>query len=215
MALLDAFKKKVYKSDADLNVLEKLLMIFMGPPTPEEIQMANPSPTPTPHLGRGPNRQPVLAATSSPTPTPEEIIEILQGVPPEYVDDIIDAADQFDVDPYVFAALLKQESSFDPAVITGKRKSTAGAQGIGQFMPATAKAMGIDPLDPKQAIPGSAKYLRQKLDEFGGDLDKALAAYNAGSGNVRKYKGVPPFPETQNYIKKIKQYAKEIGSTEF
>jgi soluble lytic murein transglycosylase-like protein len=74
-------------------------------------------------------------------------------------------------------------------------------------MPGTAAALGVDPSVPAQAIEGGAKYLRQQLDRFGNDPAKALAAYNAGPGAVQRYGGVPPYAETQNYVRKVLGYA--------
>lgn len=85
----------------------------------------------------------------------------------------------------LLAALLFRESSYLPEIIDGRRKSSAGALGIGQFMPATAAEMRINPLDPAEAIPGAAKYLRQMFNIFGNWRD-ALGAYNAGPGNYRR-----------------------------
>jgi len=76
-------------------------------------------------------------------------------------------------------------------------------------MPGTAAALGVDPSVPAQAIEGGAKYLRQQLDRFGNDPAKALAAYNAGPGAVQRYGGVPPYAETQNYVRKVMGYAAE------
>nr|WP_276612473.1 transglycosylase SLT domain-containing protein [Kineococcus vitellinus] len=94
-------------------------------------------------------------------------------------------------------AVAKQESGFNP-----NAKSPAGATGLMQFMPATARSMGIDPSDPFQAIDAAGKYLSQNLKTFG-SVPLALAAYNAGPGNVRKHGGIPPFRETQDYVQKI------------
>ena len=85
-------------------------------------------------------------------------------------------------------------------------RSPVGAIGLMQLMPATAQGLGVDPTDVGQNIEGGVKYLKQQLDAFGGDQTKALAAYNAGPGNVRKHKGVPPFRETQNYVQKINSW---------
>lgn len=98
--------------------------------------------------------------------------------------------------------LLYQESRFRSDIINGETTSSAGAEGIAQFMPATAAGLGVDPLDPEQAIAGAARYLRDLYRQFG-SWRLALAAYNAGPGNVKKYGGVPPFPETQNYVAQI------------
>ncbi|PRY18214.1 NlpC/P60 family protein [Kineococcus rhizosphaerae] len=94
-------------------------------------------------------------------------------------------------------AVAKQESGFDPTARSG-----AGAVGLMQFMPATARSLGIDASDPFASIDAAGKYLAQNLETFG-SVPLALAAYNAGAGNVKKYGGVPPFSETQNYVKKI------------
>lgn len=107
------------------------------------------------------------------------------------------AAAKYGIPEELFLRQIQQESGWNPNAL-----SPAGAKGIMQFMDPTAKDMGIDPLDPAQAIDGGARYLRQQYDEFG-DWDLGLAAYNAGAGNVRKYGGVPPFKETQNYVSKI------------
>lgn len=101
------------------------------------------------------------------------------------------------VDPDLFARLVQQESGWDATAGSSK-----GAYGLSQLMPATAAELGVDPTDPVQNLRGGARYLRQQLDRFG-DPVLALAAYNAGPGNVSKYGGVPPFEETQNYVSSI------------
>lgn len=115
----------------------------------------------------------------------------------EYSDLIRGASEEHEVPYELLYKLLETESQFNP-----QAKSPAGALGIAQFMPETAKSLGIDPMDPSSAVPGAAKYLKQHYDRFG-SWKNALAAYNAGQGNVKKYGGVPPFEETQNYIKKV------------
>ena len=119
----------------------------------------------------------------------------LAGVP--YADLFTRAGNRHGVAPSLLAAVASQESGFDPRAV-----SPAGAQGLMQFMPATARGLGVDPLDPASAVDGAARYLRDLTSQFG-STDLALAAYNAGPGNVRKHGGIPPFPETQNYVRAV------------
>jgi soluble lytic murein transglycosylase-like protein len=127
------------------------------------------------------------------------------GQPTPFDPQIQAAAAKHGLDPALLKALIRQESNFDP-----NAGSPAGAQGLTQLMPGTAASLGVtDVRDPAQAIEGGAKYLRQQLDTFGGDVEKALAAYNAGPGAVQKYGGVPPYAETQAYVKKVMAYAEE------
>lgn len=113
------------------------------------------------------------------------------------------AASQFSVPENLLKAVAKAESGFDADAV-----SRCGAQGVMQLMPSTAKSLGVEnPLDAEQNIMGGAKYLSQMLDRYDGDAKLALAAYNAGSGNVKKYGGIPPFKETQTYVKRVMDYA--------
>ena len=143
----------------------------------------------------------------------------IQGPTPNTPGDLIDqarqAAQSAGIDPDIFARQIQQESGFNPLA-----KSGAGAQGIAQFMPGTAQGLGIDPLDPTQALPAAARMDAQNLAKYGGDWAKTLAAYNAGGGNVDKYGGVPPFQETQNYVntilggaQNVVQQAADVGQT--
>lgn len=113
------------------------------------------------------------------------------------------ASSVYGVSENLLKAVARAESGFNPNAV-----SRCGAVGVMQLMPGTARALGVaDSYDPEQNIMGGAKYLRQMLDEFGGDVELALAAYNAGPGAVRKYGGVPPYAETQNYVRTVANYA--------
>lgn len=121
----------------------------------------------------------------------------VSGVP--YADLFNRAGAAHGVSPRLLAAMARQESGFDPRAV-----SPAGARGLMQLMPATARGLGVtDSLDPAQAVDGAARLMRDLLDRFGGRVDLALAGYNAGPGAVLRYDGVPPYPETKNYVRSI------------
>jgi soluble lytic murein transglycosylase-like protein len=132
----------------------------------------------------------------------------------QYADYINQAAAQYGVDPNLVAAIIKQESGFTQTRNGKTLSSSAGALGLMQLMPGTAKSLGVNPNDAYQNILGGTKYIAQLLKSFGGDLTKAVAAYNAGPGNVQKYGGIPPFTETQKYVKAVlANYASYGGSS--
>jgi soluble lytic murein transglycosylase-like protein len=123
-------------------------------------------------------------------------------VPPSeaYEEIIQEAATEYDLDPALIRAVMQAESAFHPYAV-----SRAGAEGLMQLMPALADEMGVnDSFDPRENIMGGVRYLKRLLDYHNGNLDLALASYNAGPGNVARYGGVPPFRETRNYVKTIK-----------
>ena len=111
---------------------------------------------------------------------------------------IQEAARKYNVDPRLVSAVAETESNGNQDVV-----SSAGAVGVMQLMPSTAASLGVNPYDKAQNIEGGTKYLRQMLDTFNGDVQKAVAAYNAGPGAVQKYGGTPPYKETQNYVNKV------------
>ncbi|MEQ8189788.1 MAG: lytic transglycosylase domain-containing protein [Candidatus Eremiobacterota bacterium] len=120
----------------------------------------------------------------------------------KYDDFIIKASENYNIDPNLLKAMIKKESEFNP-----NKKSGAGARGLLQLMPKTAKSLGVKkPFDPEQSINGGAKYISQLLNKYDGNLEKSLAGYNAGPGNVSKYGGVPPFKETRDYVEKVTGY---------
>jgi cell wall-associated NlpC family hydrolase len=119
----------------------------------------------------------------------------LAGVP--YADLFTRAGSRHGVDPALLAAVAQQESAFDASAV-----SPAGAQGLMQFMPATARELVVNPFDPASAVDGAARYLADLTGQFG-STELGLAAYNAGPGNVRRHGGIPPYPETQNYVRSV------------
>ncbi len=111
-------------------------------------------------------------------------------------------ASLFQLEEALIRAVIKAESNFDPRAVSEK-----GAVGIMQLIPETAREMQVaNPLNPEENIRGGSRYLRQMLNEFGGDLDLALAAYNAGPGTVHHYGGIPPFEETRTYVERVKKF---------
>lgn len=124
--------------------------------------------------------------------------QIKDPPPDPYLGYYAAAASKFGVPEALLVEQGRAESGFDPSVV-----SPAGAVGIAQLMPATAAGLGVNPRDPQQAINAQAQLMSGYLKQFGGDIGKALAAYNAGPGAVQQYGGIPPYAETQSYVRKI------------
>ena len=162
----------------------------------------------------------VLAAAMSSVPLARPAIAVLPPAKPivarvdvatefsavpanEAYDEIIqEAADAYAMDPALIRAVMAAESAFHPFAV-----SRTGAEGLMQLMPELSNEMGVsNAFDPRENIMGGVRYLKRLLDYHRGDLDLALASYNAGPANVERYGGVPPFRETKNYIKTVRQF---------
>lgn len=111
---------------------------------------------------------------------------------------VAELAAKYDISPTLLEAVVWQESRWNAGAV-----SPVGARGLAQLMPGTARQMGVDPLDPMANLEGGARYLRMQLDAFGGDIERALAAYNAGPARVQKAGGIPRIRETQLYVASI------------
>jgi soluble lytic murein transglycosylase-like protein len=156
-------------------------------------------------MSSAPLARPVVAMLP-PASRPKPMIEVTEeyvAVPAsEAYDEIIqEAARLYDMDANLIHAVMQAESAFHPYAV-----SRAGAEGLMQLMPELSNEMGVgNAFDPRENIMGGVRYLKRLLDYHDGNLDLALASYNAGPGNVERYGGVPPFRETRNYVKTIKE----------
>lgn len=144
----------------------------------------------------------VICFTNTPTTSKFKLHAKEDGSPFTVKDAIRRYASLYRLEEALVQAVIKVESDYNPSAVSSK-----GAMGMMQLIPKTAKLLKVsDPLDPEQNIRGGSIYLRMMLDQFKGDLDMALAAYNAGPTAVRRYGGVPPYKETQRYLTKVKHY---------
>ena len=146
--------------------------------------------------------EPPAVDTGAPKKNKKVFTYHIKKVEPLYDSIIIEAANVHDVDSALVKAIIMAESGYNR-----KSVSRQGAKGLMQLMPRTAKALGVqDIFNPAENIHAGVKYYKSLLNQFGGDEKLALAAYNAGAKNVRKYKGIPPFKATRRYIKKVLEY---------
>jgi soluble lytic murein transglycosylase-like protein len=145
---------------------------------------ANPAPAP-----------PVAQAPAVPTAALADPSANARAIPPAYAAKVHELAARYDLSPALIEAVVWQESRWRAGAV-----SPVGARGLAQLMPGTAQGLGVDPDDPMANLEGGARYLREQLNRFGGDLEKALAAYNAGPGRVQQAGGVPRIRETQSYV---------------
>lgn len=140
---------------------------------------------------------------------PDAVVELTWKVP--YYDLIQQVSVKYQLDPHLLAALVQQESNFNAGAI-----SVDSAQGLTQMIPGTAEMLGVtDPHDPRQSVDAGARYLKMLLKRFRGNVEFALAGYNAGPGNVEKYKGIPPFQETRDYVRRIMARYREKAGGQF
>ena len=139
-----------------------------------------------------------------PVPQTEQRLESVSGRNAEHLYHmfIIQTASHYQIDPALIKAIIMAESGYNTQAVSKK-----GAKGLMQLMPETAQSLGVEDIfNPQQNITGGVQYFKQMVNKFNGDVKLALAAYNAGSRNVRNYNGVPPFKATHSYIKKVFKY---------
>ena len=174
-------------------------MVLLGHALLASLTLGMPAPMKTDKV-----RPPSPLSSSSPRETEETIIIPLEdtvSTPPlaPYEELIIEAAKIYSLDPRLIRSVVQVESAFNPMAV-----SPVGAKGLMQLRPSLARELGVhNPFDPRQSIMGGARLLRRLIDMHDGDIRLALASYNAGPRSVARYRGVPPFQETQEYIKRI------------
>lgn len=182
------------------------LMLIAAPAHADVLQIDNSgahwitpaAPSSVAALGNAQEAAPVPAEVAVPENAVADPARHSAGVPAVYRAKVAELAARYDLSPSLIEALVWQESRWRAGAV-----SPVGARGLAQLMPGTARAMGVDPDDPSANLEGGARYLREQLDRFGGDLEKALAAYNAGPGRVERAGGIPAIRETQTYVASI------------
>jgi hypothetical protein len=191
-------KQRDTKTETDSRSDWVALIISSPPKSDFYLKRASDSPAAGNASASRPIEHSDVKSDKNPTPLSGKITECL-------FDSIIhEAASRYEVDPDLVKAIIMAESSYNPKAVSKK-----GAKGLMQLMPKTAKALGVkDSFNPEHNINAGVKYFRQLLNQFNGDVKLALAAYNAGSKKVKKYKGIPPFKTTRYYVKKVIEYHK-------
>jgi soluble lytic murein transglycosylase-like protein len=175
----------------DISAIQNRIAEISGAPPAGAVQTAAPG---TFNVALAQALMPQLAPPDAAAP------DAPAPVPPEQINALVQQnADIWQVDPALIKSVIANESSFN-----ANAQSPVGAQGLMQLMPETAASLGVkNPFDPAQNVAGGTRYLRSLLDRFKGDTRLAVAAYNAGPGAVEKYGDVPPYSETQSYVKNV------------
>jgi soluble lytic murein transglycosylase len=172
------------------------LLLPAAPAGAESFKLTEPDGTV--HFTNAPNdpRYQRMGFTSG---TEAGFLRLPQGDTSPYVQEIRDAAERYGVPMKLVSAVIRAESGFNPRAVSPK-----GAQGLMQLMPTTAATLGVrNSFDPRQNIDGGVRHLRGLIDRFPNNLPLAIAAYNAGEKAVQQYRGIPPYPETQDYVTKV------------
>jgi soluble lytic murein transglycosylase-like protein len=175
----------------DISAIQNRIAEISGAPPAGAVQTAAPG---TFNVALAQALMPQLAPPDAAAP------DAPAPVPPEQINQLVQQnADIWQVDPALIKSVIANESSFN-----ANAQSPVGAQGLMQLMPETAASLGVkNPFDPAQNVAGGTRYLRSLLDRFKGDTRLAVAAYNAGPNAVEKYGDVPPYSETQSYVKNV------------